>query len=259
MRAFLISDATREGSQELSDCLSTVFDLDSVAPVHISRGESLDTKVVDRASFVAKHLREPTLGEIGCALAHRAAQTRLLKEGLELAAIFEDDARVLDPERLSRRLSVYEEVCSQPFPVVVNLNQDAIPRTFEWPPNTVHDLAQAVTPPYPATAYVVNRPAAAAFVTAQTPISSQADWPRTRNHVKFFVDRFSSVMEAKIPSSIELREHRGTIPWQTKTQVWSGLWYLKYRRQFPSFWHYVTWLPKARLAFHLDRMTARME
>lgn len=255
LHAFLISDGTREGSHELAARLSSLFELELIAPVFISADQAFDSAVIERRSFIARHLRAPTLGEIGCALAQRSAQARLLELRLDSAAIFEDDARIEDIHQLARRIDTYESVCRRTDPVLINLNRDAIPRKIGRKTHSVSGLTQTFTPPYPATAYAINRSAAHAFVAAQTPISSQADWPRTPENVTFYVDRKSSVFEDQtIPSRIDDHGSRARIPWGIKARMWSGLWFLEHRNQFPTFSHYVNWLPKARLIYHCDRL-----
>jgi len=255
LHAFLISDGGRQGSSLLAEQLSTVFDLELIAPVFLSAHHTLDETIVDRKSFIAKHLRDPTLGEIGCALAHRAAQERVLELGLQSAAIFEDDASILDVGQLKKRMGIYEAACRGPKPILINLNREAIPRRIERRSRIASELAQAFTPPYPATAYALNLSAAQAFVTSQTPIRAQADWPRTRESIMFLVDRQSPVLEDRsLASRIDTHGDREQIPWSVKARMWSGLWFLEHRNEFPSFRHYVNWLPRARLTYHCDRL-----
>ena len=255
LHAFLISDGSREGSHELAQRLARLFELELIAPVFLSADQAFDGNIVNRRSFLAKHLREPSMGEIGCALAHRSAQARLLELGLQSAAIFEDDARIGDTDHFAKRINTYESVCHRRDPTLINLNRDAVPRRVERKSRAFSGLARTFTPPYPATAYAINRAAAHAFVKVQSPISAQADWPRTRENITFLVDRQSSIFEDKsIASRIDDHGYRVQIPWSVKARMWSGLWFFEHRHEFPSFSQYVNWLPKARLIYHCDRL-----
>lgn len=53
--------------------------------------------------FFILHARRPQPTEIGCALSHQAVYSRMAQNGIPLALILEDDAR-LDPERLADSL-----------------------------------------------------------------------------------------------------------------------------------------------------------
>ena len=258
MLAFLISDGSRPGSQALAQDLSEIFELQLVSPVYVTEREAQEKELLDASAFLAFHLRSPTLGEIGCALAHRQAQQRLAASEGNLAAIFEDDAQIEDSTHLSNRLTVYEHLCSRDLPTVINLNQNALPLRLGLSGSHPTGLSQALTPPYPATAYVINRTAAQLFVTSQTPIRSQADWPRTRMAVSYLVDRQSSVYEdLRLASSIDTHGTREVINATRKLRMWTGLWFWQFREYFPSLRHYWKWHPYARLVHHADSVVRR--
>lgn len=255
MLAFLISDGSRPGSQDLARRLSDIFELELVPPVFVSECEAQENELFDPQAFLAFHLRSPTLGEIGCAIAHRQAQGRLVASDRDIAAIFEDDARIGDTSHLVSRIGIYEQLCSKELPMVINLNRDAIPSRLDLANTDPTGLSQARTPPYPATAYVINRAAAELFVSSQTPIRSQADWPRTRMEVSYFVDRQSSVYEdLRLASSIDIHGARNLVPATRKIRMWTGLWFWQFRKHFPSLSHYWKWHPYARLVHHADSL-----
>lgn len=259
MRAYLISDGTRPGSSALARDLATIFDLEVIAPVFVSAAEVENKNVVNAAAFFAFHLRQPTRGEIGCALAHRHAQQDLARSGSAIAAIFEDDARIDDLACLSSRIKIYEQMCQQIGPALINLNRNAIPKHLERTGADYLGLSRALTPPYPATAYVLNRAAAKAFITSQTPIRSQADWPRTTTDVSYFVDRRSCVYEdLGLASTIDVQGLRQQIPANRKIRMWSGLWFFQHREFFPSFRHYWTWHIFARILHHADSASGKL-
>ena len=58
----------------------------------------------NRLRFFILHARRPQPAEIGCALSHQAVYARMEREGVALALVLEDDAR-LDPGRLADSLA----------------------------------------------------------------------------------------------------------------------------------------------------------
>ena len=259
MHAFLISDGTRPGSRQLADDLANVFELHLISPVLVTQTDIEDMGLVNRSAFLAYHLRPPTTGEVGCALAHRGAQERMIELNLHIAAVFEDDAQIRDTRLLTNRLGIYETLCAQRTPTLVNINRYAIPKKLQNRAVFAVGVHEALTPPYPATAYVLNVDAARAFTSAQIPISSQADWPRTTTKVQYCVDRLSPVSEDKtIDSRIDTAESRQAVPALRKASMWTGLWYRKHRYEFPTWHHFWSWHPRARIIHHADGILQRL-
>ena len=255
MHAFLISDGTRPGSRRLADDLAEVFELHLIPPVFVSQAHIDDSDLVNKWAFLAYHLRLPTTGEVGCALAHRRAQEQMIDLNLRTAAVFEDDAHIRDTQVLANRLGIYETLFSQPTPTLVNINRNAIPQRLQHHAISAVGVHEALTPPYPATAYVLNIDAARAFTSAQIPICSQADWPRTSTEVRYFVDRLSAVSENQtIVSRIDGAEPRQRIPVRRKLSMWTGFWYFRHRQFFPTWNDFWSWLPHSRLIHHADRI-----
>jgi len=256
--AFLISDGTRPGSSRLASALAEVFELHLIPPVFVTQSDIEDMGLVNKPAFLAYHLRLPTTGEVGCALAHRGAQERMIELNLHSAAVFEDDAQIRDTLDLANRLGTYESMCSQPTPTLVNINRNAIPKRLQTRAVSAVGVHEALTPPYPATAYVLNIGAARAFTSAQIPIRSQADWPRTSTKVRYFVDRLSPVSEDQtIDSRIDTAESRLAVPALRKASMWTGLWYRKHRYEFPTWHHFWSWHPRARIIHHADGILQR--
>lgn len=259
MHAFLISDGTRDGSKRLAHTLAEMFDLHIIPPVIVTHRDCEDPALVNKSSFLAYHLRLPTTGEVGCALAHRHAQERMIKLSIDTAAIFEDDAHIEDAQAFSQRICIYGALCSRDTPTLININQDALPRRLQGRSAAAAGVYRALTPPYPATAYVLNIHAARAFTSAQMPIRSQADWPRTATKVEYFADRLSMVTEDhRIDSRIDSAESRQGIPVQQKARMWTGLWYFLHRHEFPTWYDFWRWLPRARLIHHIDDTVTRL-
>ena len=260
MHAFLISDGHRPGSHDLASVLSEVFELEILPPVFVSRTDLEDENLVNVQHFRAFHLRPPTQGEIGCALAHRGAYQQMIVRNLGEAAIFEDDAQVGDAHRLSHRIGLYTDLLSQSVPTLINLNQEALPKLLERRVPSLTGIFAAMTHPYPATAYVINLATARNFVYAQTPVQSQADWPRTTQRTYFYVDRLSSVIEnTSLESTIDEQGQRPGIPLRRKLAMWTALWFRQHHDAFPTFKYFLYWLPGARIVHHGDRLLRKIK
>jgi len=256
--AFLISNGERPNSTHLASQLAEHFRLRVVEPVFVTTETLLDSDVVDQNAFRARHLRSATTGEVGCAIAHRNALSSFLETSDAWCLVFEDDARIEAVCYLRERSKVYASVFSQERPTLVNLNENAVPTRPARRPKDAPQLSVPPAPPYPATAYAINRAAAALFVSQQTPIRSQADWPRTVEKVWFYVDQHSSVTEdTDIASSIDAKGERSLVSIGTKLSVWSGTWFVLHRAAYGGLRNYWRWLILPRLAFHGDTLLAR--
>jgi len=256
--ALLISDSSRPGSVDLANTLASLMNLETIPPVFCAPGALQDESVVDAATFQAHHLRNPTTGEVGCALAHRSAYERFLQSDHSWCLIFEDDAQILDFELLHGRIHEYERLCQVSNPVVINLNQNAQPQRVTSGIRDVHGLRRSYVPSLQTTAYAINAAAARLFVEVQTPIRNQADWPATTREVSFFIDTHSGVREnLELGSTIDAEDGRVKIRAARKLQSWSALWYVRQRRHFNGFRHYWEAMLKPRIYWHINALLVR--
>ena len=128
--------------------------------------------------------RNMSLGEVGCAMAHKNAMTNFLNSDHKFGVIFEDDAEI---------------IADFDFDVVIKLLDSNVPKTIAlgWIPGFAiakdpmdplsEEPIELITSPTCAFAYAINRSAARLMVDSQEKIIDVADWPiYTLNKVKFY-------------------------------------------------------------------------
>ena len=138
------------------------------------------------SKFVSKLLcqRNLSIGEVGCALAHRVAVNSFLNSNHKFGIIFEDDAEIM----ADFDLNIIMKCLNSIDPVIIALG---------WIPgfaiaknsNIILDEKpiELMTSPTCAFAYAINRPAAKFMAESQERIIDLADWPiHTLNKVKFY-------------------------------------------------------------------------
>lgn len=160
--------------------------------------------------------RSLSAGEIGCALAHRDVYTRLLGSESDWALVFEDDARVINPDALKALISNIQRDAYIGTPEIITLygrkviaSQDrAGGRDWATP---------LLLPPYTTTAYLINRAAAERIVEWSLPLVNPADWPLTIGAAI----RFSAVYpwlampaDGEVVSTVGNREAPATSAWE---------------------------------------------
>jgi GR25 family glycosyltransferase involved in LPS biosynthesis len=139
---------------------------------------------VDQAAARVLQRRELTKGEVGCALAHRAAWAALVASGNPFSLVFEDDARLVGKPMNDEIIQALQS--SRPTVVVldaysdytvISSHQDALART----------VFKALVPPPGAWAYGLNRAAAEALLEDGRKVSSVTDWPALVAHkIEFY-------------------------------------------------------------------------
>lgn len=128
--------------------------------------------------------RNMSIGEVGCAVAHKNALTNFLDSNHEFGIIFEDDAEI---------------IADFNFDIMIKLLDSNIPITIAlgWIPGFAiaknpldllsEEPIELMTSPTCAFAYAINRSAAKLMINSQGKIIDLADWPiYTLNKVKFF-------------------------------------------------------------------------
>lgn len=122
--------------------------------------------------------RALTVGEIGCALAHRVAYQRLLDSDAEWALVFEDDARIVRPDEMAMLFARFEALEPYGSPAIFVLygrQVTAYPDSGVTVGSTrVHELLR---PPMTTTGYFINRAAAQHILDTGLPLRNPADWP----------------------------------------------------------------------------------
>jgi GR25 family glycosyltransferase involved in LPS biosynthesis len=218
--------------------------------------------LVDQAAAKVLQRRPLTKPEVGCALAHRSAWTRLLDTDNDFALIFEDDARLLNDPRSDSLTALLQS--DKPRLVLFDTYSDyaVVRRQSQAGP-----YVQALLPMLGTWAYGVNRSAAELLLERGEPIRSVTDWPaRVSHRIQFFLS-YPQIAEvdAAMESSIESGRESFTRG-RTETRArkiarmaltFSHINWLRYRRIYGSygayFQHELLRLPVAAAARHRNR------
>ena len=138
------------------------------------------------SSFVSKLLcqRSLSIGEVGCALAHRNAMHSFLNSNHKFGIILEDDTEIIDDfnfeiimKLLDSNLSIIIALGWTPGFAIAKNSQD-IPK---------EEPIELITSQTGAFAYAINRPAAKLMISSNEKIIDFTDWPiYTVNKVKFY-------------------------------------------------------------------------
>jgi hypothetical protein len=128
--------------------------------------------------------RSLSIGDVGCALAHRAAMTNLLNSEHKFGIFFEDDAEVL----AEFDFDILAELLDSRVPTIIALGWIpgfAISKDPKIPLR--EELIELVTSPTCTFAYSMNRSAAKLMIDSHEKIMDLPDWPiYTLNKVKFY-------------------------------------------------------------------------
>ena len=131
--------------------------------------------------------RNLSIGEVGCALAHRAVSNNFLNSNHKFGIIFEDDAEVISEFNFEILIGLLDS----DRPIIVALGW--IPGiAVSKNPQIISDeeLIELITPPTCTFAYAINRPAATLMIDSNDKIIDLADWPiYTLNTVHFYAPR----------------------------------------------------------------------
>jgi GR25 family glycosyltransferase involved in LPS biosynthesis len=138
--------------------------------------------------FKLLNQRVASIGEVGCALAHRAAMHAFLNSNHKFGIIFEDDAEVIS----EFDFDILSELLDSDRPIIVVLGW--IPgMAVSRNPRTIvnEELVELITPPTCTFAYAINRSAAKSIIGGNERIIDVADWPIYMfNKVHFYAPRW---------------------------------------------------------------------
>jgi hypothetical protein len=138
--------------------------------------------------FELLNQRAASIGEVGCALAHRVAMNTFLNSNHKFAIILEDDAEVI----AEFDFDILSDLLDSDRPIIVALG---------WIPGIAvsknpqifcnEELVELITPPTCTFAYAINRSGAKSMIGSNTKIIDLADWPiYMLNKVNFYAPRW---------------------------------------------------------------------
>jgi len=138
--------------------------------------------------FELLNQRAASIGEVGCALAHRVAMNTFLNSNHKFAIILEDDAEVI----AEFDFDILSDLLDSDRPIIVALGW--IPGiAVSKNPQVIcnEDLVELITPPTCTFAYAINRSGAKSMIGSNTKIIDLADWPiYMLNKVHFYAPRW---------------------------------------------------------------------
>ena len=147
--------------------------------------DHLPKDVVDQAGARLLLRRELAVGEIGCALAHRAAYQKIVRERRMGAVIFEDDARLIGPIDELALIGLLDN--SRPRVIMLSYKAETT-ALYRRQATLALTPMRTVVPPTTTTAYAVNFSAANLLLDDSRPLTHVADWPvRVSSTVEYFV------------------------------------------------------------------------
>ena len=128
--------------------------------------------------------RSLSVGEIGCALAHKNALNDLLISDYKFGFIFEDDAEIISEFKLEEIV----KLLNSNSPTIIMLGWIpgyAVAKSLHVPLN--EEMIELITSPTCGFAYAINRPAAKLIIGTNKKIIDVADWPiYTLNRINYF-------------------------------------------------------------------------
>lgn len=132
--------------------------------------------------------RTLSIGEIGCALAHKAAMINFLNSDYKFGIFFEDDAEVI----AEFDFDILVDLLDSDLPIIIALGWIpgfAISKNPQILPSD--ELIELITAPTCTFAYSMNRSAAKFMIDSHEKIIDLPDWPiYTLNKVKFYSPRW---------------------------------------------------------------------
>lgn len=143
------------------------------------------------AIFKLLNQRAASIGEVGCALAHRVAMHAFLNSNHKFGLIFEDDAEVIS----EFDFDILSDLLDSDRPIIVALGWIPGIAVSRNPQISVNEkLVELITPPTCTFAYAINRSAAKSIIGGNKRIIDVADWPIYMfNRVHFYAPRWSWV------------------------------------------------------------------
>jgi GR25 family glycosyltransferase involved in LPS biosynthesis len=141
-------------------------------------------------------------GEIGCANSHNLARQRVSFED-KGALILEDDARILDSQKLSQLIDLFKSTINDDYAILSLTDFLTAGRSYSDLDLSETQFIKLRGVPPLAVAYYLGPKAARLLADANIPIKFVADWPKSE--VNFYVSNASFVVhgDSETTSTIE--------------------------------------------------------
>jgi GR25 family glycosyltransferase involved in LPS biosynthesis len=227
-----------------------------VSPAVFLTKNSFNDSGMDDVTFKwsSRYLRELTLGEVGCAIAHNNA--RLMASKFSSGAlILEDDAIILNlPILIEESMDFLKDHVG--VKAVLTFYTDDNPQ-FPFYARHKRFFKRYQPPPY-AVAYALTAEAAKELASSNSPVRCVADWPSAR--VQFFQSTSKLVSHGVYPSLIDPdnSQYRSKGSTLQGLSVATSTYFFLHRSQYSNFLEFYryTWQPRA--IFHIDALFRRL-
>ena len=157
--------------------------------------------------FKLLNQRVASIGEVGCALAHRVAMNSFLNSNHKFGIVFEDDAEVIS----EFDFDILSDLLDSDRPIIVALGWIPGIAVSKNPQIIVNEeLIELITPPTCTFAYAINRSAAKLMIGSIEKVVDVADWPiYVFNKVHFYAPSWPWVTASHDPkfSTIGVRSN----------------------------------------------------
>jgi len=181
----IISTKDNIRSKNLSSKLTEMGLRFAISPGVVPNEMDFQAELIHSA-FLSKLLcqRSMSVGEVGCAIAHKNAMTNFLNSDHKFGIIFEDDAEII----ADFDFDIMMKLLDSNIPITIALGWIPGFAIAKYPLDLLsEEPIELMTSPTCAFAYAINRSAAELMISGQEKIIDLADWPiYTLNKVKFF-------------------------------------------------------------------------
>jgi hypothetical protein len=219
-----------------------------------------DIQLIDSGFSVEKSiaytLRELTLGEIGCSLAHNRAREYLAANELG-GVILEDDARIPNLDYFFDSASLFLDTIK--IPAVMNFSSR---NKLEVLSNTLTDIPsirKTIVHSPGNVGYVLNKSGAEMLSSTDYRLCMMCDWPYSK--INKYALAISAVAhgdgQSKSLVDPENLMRRGLFSWKknwpNRIKLFSFYWYIKHRHNFMSLKEYINVMLVPRIIYQIYR------
>ena len=253
---YLVGDPSRCSCSKVIKNVFTLVNMEVIPAVKVS--DSIRAMFYSDSDFRARVGRDALQGEIGCALAHQNAYSKVIENQFEWSFIFEDDAHLEKSDELEVLINIIKS-WRLSRPVAVSFYTDDLVVRKSFSTNAKY-MKKTPIPPPNTVAYVLNKQAAKILKDKNRVINNLADWPATAKEIDFYLFSDSGVTHGCVNSSstiIYSGSFRPTPSLSVKLQIWTGIWFLRYRSKWSSYSDFYYGALEPRIRYKIEQVRQR--
>lgn len=250
---YLIGDPNR------CDCRNSLISFENHSLIKVIPAVKFDASYLadrfDENLFYQNIGRQALQGEIGCALAHQEAYSMILSEAEEWSMVFEDDFHYIGTDPFNERYGVIENLKLVRPSVVAFYTDDVVIRRSYG--SNIQSLLKCRVAPPNTLAYMINLEAAKILVEKNHVVKYLADWPVSVHEIDYYLipdSRIRHGCENTNSTIIGLSRSRPTPRTFIKIQMWTGLWFIRYRPNWTNFPTYFASIVQPRLRYKMAKI-----